>query len=220
MLIDLPEILFPSKTQVALANCERDTQKEDGDLDELVMAKIVALAYLQKNWPEGLVFVSRFTKRIAAIPLHGNHWISSSCASEPDTIHCTLDYRYPAESGEGLIHEASHLALYRLEGISSLQLSKERMYRHPWKPDLREARGALLAAHAFLNISEWYLRLAVITSEQQFVNEAEKTLEGVDGVLSQLRFGQNLSQLGIIISSILSERFLQLEGKELQWRSN
>lgn len=218
MLIDLSALLFPSGEVSTRPNRFHDTQYEESCIEELEFAKILALAFLQTNWLAGLGFVTRFTKKIEVMALSQNHWLSSSSASEPCTIKCTVDARYLAESVEGLIHEASHLAIYRLERFSSLQMSKERVYSHPWKRDLREARGALLAAHAFLNVSEWYLRLAARAGSMQFADEAQRMLQGVAGVLAQLESGRNLSTLGNVICTALSERFCQLTKEDLLCR--
>lgn len=211
MMLDISEALFPTtNSRNTLPRLEPLASEDD---DNFGVEKILILAFLQKYWEPGLFFVADNVRRIDVCRLSENHWKSSSSPDSPNTIFCTLDLRYPAESCETLIHEASHLALYRLENITPLQTSKARVYRHAWKPDFREARGALLAAHAFLNVSDFYIHLSKTKEYSDFYFDALDILKSVGSVIDQLRSSENLSCLGRIVASTLEERFLKLTGE-------
>lgn len=211
MMIDLSAVLFPT-SEMPYAITPASPVSIDV-ADQFIVERVVTLAFLHKYWEAGLEFVVHNVRRIDGGRLSDGCWKSHSSPALPESIFCTLDIQYPAESCEAVIHEASHLALYRLEKISPLQTSEMRTYRHAWKPDLRDARGALLAAHAFLNVSDFYLHLSRFREYSHSYSEAVETLNNVKHVITQLKGGENLSGMGRVVSLSLEEQYLKLTGE-------
>jgi HEXXH motif-containing protein len=176
-------------------------------------ALILSLSLMKFAWSESVGYVAAVTKEIFPLALVNNRWLSASCAEYPCAILVTLNENFLASSAETIIHEASHLALYRVESLGRLTASATEKYRHPWKLALRPARGALFAAHAFLNVAHLYLKLSETAraNQQTYLNEGLTNLQSVDKVVLQLETWDDLTYSGRLVCDEL-RRLINLLG--------
>lgn len=204
--------LFPSRRSPeairrlgVLANLqsgENEADRSEQERDpESAVCLVAAIALMQRVWPESLGFVHALANRIMTRSPRNGVWTSSSSPHAPHEIVCSICLSDLPQSVETIIHEASHLAIYRFEALSPLQCDSTARYAHPWRPDLRPARGALLAAHAFVNVAGWYVKLDEHSGAWTagYREEARKTLAGVNFALLQLESGSDLTPLGRVI---------------------
>lgn len=126
-------------------------------------ARIAAgLALMAEIWPEAHAALVRHVRGLVLLAPRGyerSHSPMSLCgtivmtASAPETV------------GDLLCHEASHVRMHWAKAVDPLvaaidPVAETRGFESPWRPDLRPLDGLLLGVHAFLNVCEWYRRLA------------------------------------------------------------
>jgi HEXXH motif-containing protein len=134
---------------------ESSTHSVDGSLAE-------ALALIAEVWPESVVDVLAMVRSIVALTAPPGHIYNTSSGQTPSVVQLTIR---PDEDAfclaETIVHEAAHVKLDAVWDLEPLLIDDGTdRHRHPWLPDLRPLRGALLGAQAFLNVSEFDRRAA------------------------------------------------------------
>ncbi len=174
------------------------------------VAVVSTLNCLAKVWPDGLGFVAAVAKKIFPFHQYGDRWVSATSANQPTVIAATLDVANLPESVETIIHESSHLALFRIEQLSGFQTNETPKYRHPWRQELRPARGALLAAHAFSNVVELCFRMSRHYSRSVFHDRAVEMSNSISEITASLLSQDDLTFIGREISSLIHQRVVDL----------
>ncbi len=183
-----------------------DTTTSD-DTRKLTLSKI--FQFIEIVWPDALLYIGYLCKNITVLPLNGQRWINWSSPKEPNTVTVTISLSDFATSSETLIHEASHLAFYKIETLANVFLSGAKStYRHYWKPGNRPPRGAMLAAHAFLNVALFYEYLAKLNPQRykQYAVESCILKERVKKVLLQFDDKNDLTPFGEMVLSDLRQK--------------
>ncbi len=127
----------------------------DGSLAE-------ALALIAEVWPASVVDVLAMVRSIVPLTAPPGHIYNTSSGQTPSVVQLTIR---PDEDAfclaETMVHEAAHVKLDAVWDLEPLLIDDGTdRHRHPWLPDLRPLRGALLGAQAFLNVAEFDRRAA------------------------------------------------------------
>jgi hypothetical protein len=133
-------------------------------LEPLLIAGKLADGFdlLLAAWPDAVADVRSSCGAVIAVDAPRQHVYSASTRDLPLVLQLTLraDER-PTMVAEALVHETAHVKLDALDHLAPLlENGADDGFRHPWREDLRPLRGVLLGAHAFLNVTLLYERMA------------------------------------------------------------
>lgn len=119
-----------------------------------------AVALLSETWPEALAEARCLFRGLLPIQMPGESWNSASTGEVPFTLQLTFrEDSWPYLLADSILHETAHTKLdLAMSLVPLLENDSQRIYRHPWRPDLRPMVGVLLGAHAFLAVTELYAR--------------------------------------------------------------
>jgi HEXXH motif-containing protein len=120
------------------------------------------LALMAEVWPAAHGALLRHVRALVLLAPRG-HERSHSPKSLCGTVVMTAGA--PETVGDLLCHEASHVRMHWAKAVDPLVVATDpeaeaRGFESPWRPDPRPLDGLLLGVHAFLNVCEWYRRLA------------------------------------------------------------
>jgi HEXXH motif-containing protein len=128
------------------------------------------LSTLELIWPEAIGDIHSFVRAIVPRESTKGHWNSASTSDLPCVIQVTFNKEEePLLLAESILHEMSHVKLdiaMRLAPL--LSNGPEKIYRHPWRGDLRPMLGVLLGAHAFLAVMLMYQKAVAIGFDRDF----------------------------------------------------
>ncbi len=152
-LDELPEVLGGSP---------RDRWVTDPITDDRLACVDSALRLLGELWPAALDDIDRFCRRIVPLRTPEGGCASIANPALPFAVGATfLPERGPLLLAELLVHEVTHLKLDLLQKQDLLVHDDgQRVFRHPWRSDLRPITGVLFGAHAFLSVMGLYRRAA------------------------------------------------------------
>jgi HEXXH motif-containing protein len=117
-----------------------------------------ALDLIREVWPESLADVSALFGGLFPIRMPAGGWCSASTSALPFVLQLTIRRAaWPFLLADSILHETAHTKLDMAMMLTPLILNDDRrIYRHPWRPDLRPLAGVLLGAHAFLSVLKLY----------------------------------------------------------------
>jgi hypothetical protein len=188
--IDFPELYVHSISQRPIKDWELDINAE----------VVNYLSVLEAIWLEGFLDVKYFCRVITPVITLNNMWKSNTDPSVPFIQKLTFFARAdPLLAAEQTLHESSHTKLDILNSLDPiLENDGAKIYRHPWRPDLRPMSGVLFGAHAFLAVMELYGRAMdsglrdewVIVTFLKRVQEVGRALETLEKHGSFTRSGR------------------------------
>lgn len=133
--------------------CERE------DLPAAMNGLASGLSFLKAVWPAAYFACVRQIKGIVLLQERG-HTRSHSPLALLGVIGLTAGDEVSA--GDLLVHESSHVRLELMRQFDPLWEDREPDKRHesPWRDDPRPLWGLILGVHAFLNVAQYYQRVA------------------------------------------------------------
>jgi len=122
----------------------------DSVVAEDVAAAITDLERVDAGYSHGVRAIVRWV-----VPVHSDALFSTSHSSLPGVIFVRLKPGDVLWNSELILHEAAHNWLIELMRLDPLLKEDLRVYRSPWRRDLRPMRGILVGTHAFLLLTEY-----------------------------------------------------------------
>jgi HEXXH motif-containing protein len=156
------------------------------DCEALKLELDRAIRLIRTVWPEALADVAVLFRGLLPIQMTGNGWNSASTGEVPFVLQLTFRKNgWSFLLADSILHEVAHTKMDMAMTLTPLLLDDGRkIYRHPWRPDLRPITGVLLGAHAFLAVLSLYHRALRIWPEdaairQQFEQRRSEVLTAV-----------------------------------------
>lgn len=116
-------------------------------------------ALLTELWPEAQAASRRFLNSLLVQPLAEDHVNSMTADRLQGALICSL--RDPVQVADALCHEGSHTRLALVFHVDPLIVDDgAEIHPSPWRSDKRHLKGVLNGIHAFVNVCEFYRRLA------------------------------------------------------------
>ncbi len=130
---------------------------------------------LRRVWPAAASAARRYLDSVVLQPLpEAGHVTSVTLGRLQGSLIASL--RDPVQAADALCHEGSHTRLGLLLHLDSLlQDDGAAIHPSPWRQDPRPLKGLLNGVHAFVNVCEFYRRLAV--TEPTLADPAEAVRE-------------------------------------------
>ncbi|WP_437755181.1 aKG-HExxH-type peptide beta-hydroxylase [Sorangium sp. So ce1389] len=124
-------------------------------------------------WPDALRDVDAFFRGVLPMWMPDERWNSASTGELPFVLQLTVrETGWPLLLAESILHEASHVKLDMARLMTPLLSNgDEKIYRHPWRPDLRPMSGVLLGAHAFLAVMKLYEHALEMAADERVERE-------------------------------------------------
>jgi HEXXH motif-containing protein len=115
---------------------------------------------LRRVWPAAASAARRYLDSVVLQPLpEAGHVTSVTLGRLQGSLIASL--RDPVQVGDALCHEGSHTRLGLLLHLDPLlQDEGAAIHPSPWRQDPRPLKGLLNGVHAFVNVCEYYRRLA------------------------------------------------------------
>lgn len=150
VLNDVPEV---AAITAHMELCQRQ------DLPASMNALASGLSFLKAVWPAAYFACVRQIKGIVLLQ-ERDYTRSHSPLALLGVIGLTAGDEVSA--GDLLVHESSHVRLELMRQFDPLWEDREPDKRHesPWREDARPLWGLILGVHAFLNVAQYYKRVA------------------------------------------------------------
>ncbi|KQS27066.1 aKG-HExxH-type peptide beta-hydroxylase [Dyadobacter sp. Leaf189] len=141
-----------------------EEEPSEMDLADLEAAFTRSLDLIEDVWPECMPDISLLFNGVLPMSMPSHRWNSASTNELPYILQLTVRKdAWPFLLAESVIHELSHVKMDLYRSIVPVLLSDSaKIYKHPWRPDLRPISGVLLGAHAFLAVLKFYRQAAKI----------------------------------------------------------
>jgi HEXXH motif-containing protein len=128
-------------------------------------------------WPAASAFAERWMRAIVVLAYEGCSR-SHTSVHAPQTLMCSAES--PVKVAEAICHEFSHARMYLyMERNAIIHNDWSKIHHSPWRRDPRPLIGLINGVHAFLNVCEFYGRLASFDAkwaqEADRVNAAQRT---------------------------------------------
>ncbi|MCB9705521.1 MAG: hypothetical protein H6711_26860 [Myxococcales bacterium] len=179
----------------------RSPAERPSDLDPLAVDAELsrALAILGWVWPEVMIDVAYHFRGLLAMDMPLGRWNSASTRELPLVLQLTLRRQgNPWLLAESIVHESAHVRIDEATFLQPLIVDDgRRIFRHPWRPDLRPITGVLLGAHAFLSVVLYYRRgLEIFPGDPFLARELEVRTREVGEALDMIEHHARLTSAG------------------------
>jgi hypothetical protein len=159
-----------------------------------------AIELIRRVWPEALDDVTTLFRGLLPIQMAGGGWNSASTGQAPFVLQLTFQENgWPFLLADSILHECAHTKLDMALTLGPLFLNDEqKIYRHPWRPDLRPMVGVLLGAHAFLAVLTLYHRgLRIWPDDEAILQQYEQRRAEVETAMSVISEHANFTAAGV-----------------------
>lgn len=212
-LVELAAVTAPDDDLAMRATHSPRTLVADSHLDRGGASSVEgAWRVLRATWPE-MWSESQFLVRSVEVRTVDTNVLSSGTSGDkPYAVTLAVDLRMPAAVvAEALVHETAHLKLHLLERLVSIADASSVRYRHPWRDDLRPARGVLVACHAFAAVHRYWALSAEsgVSDPTRALQEARRVSTEMENGLRTLNRVEELTPTGRRIASLINVEVAQ-----------
>ena len=191
---------------------EQDSSLSTGTIDREVAA---ALELLTAIWPEAVCDMEFFARALFVVEAPSGYHSSGSDASLPFILKVTCaPGTWSALLADSLVHETAHVKLRLAMRLAPFCHDDDyARFRHPWRREARPLSAVLLAAHAFVSVYAFYVRLVKVAEHSRAACEESLRLRAEVGeVLTTLLGAPGLTDLGRqLVSRLVKEYEAQSE---------
>lgn len=192
--IEIASITDYSELKSKLSNYE--FLPDENNLLKIVTPINQGLAMLAQHWSKAHLEVQHFCQIIIPLYLSSTStWLSSSDRDFIFFLWLNIKSDNKPEQNlkyaELLLHEAMHSKLWVLNYLVPLITNEgPRMYRHPWRQELRTITAVLHATYVFLSIMEFYRRAVATSPALAYQQESQINIRKL-----KAEVGQSLNEL-------------------------
>jgi HEXXH motif-containing protein len=131
--------------------------------DELAILR-EGIDLLHTVWPEAGLANSRILNSVLVQPQTGEHTTSITTGRLQGGL--ILSVRDPIQIGDAICHEGAHARMSLLFQVDSvIEDDGAEIHSSPWRSDKRPLKGLLNGVHSFVNVCEYYRRIAATLPE-------------------------------------------------------
>jgi HEXXH motif-containing protein len=153
---EFPVLNYAPEAAVAVADLQLCDARE---LPAAMVKASAGLRLLRQVWPSAYAAARRQLKGLVLLEERGFTRSHSPLGLLGVVAMTAVD---EVRVGDLVVHEASHIRLNLMRQFDPLWKDREpgRLHKSPWRQDPRPLSGIVLGVHAFLNVAQYYRRVA------------------------------------------------------------